>query len=176
MQTSPALSLDAQPKGDITGRKIAVLVNDGVDDAAIQSLQALAEGMRASAKIVGPRASSVTTAGGAALPVDFALSSVGSVLFDAVYVPDGKNPPADPDPNALLFIAESYKHYKAVGAGGSGALLVAEAARRVGIQGGFAGPGVVIGKAEDAKTHQAFLDAVGEHRWWQRPDALKIPV
>jgi len=176
VQTSPALSLDAQPKGDITGRKIAVLVNDGVDDAAIQSLQSLAEGLRASAKIVGPRASSVTTASGAVLPVDYALPSVGSVLFDAVYVPDGKNPPADPDPRALLFVSEAYKHFKAVGAGGSGAMLVAEAARRAGIQGGFAGPGLVIGTSEDAKTHQAFLDAVGQHRWWQRPDALKIPA
>jgi len=176
VQTSPALSLDAQPKGDITGRKIAVLVNDGVDDAAIQSLRSMAEGLRASAKIVGPRASSVTTAGGATLQVDFALSSVGSVLFDAVYVPDGKNPPADPDPRALLFVSEAYKHFKAVGAGGNGAVLVAEAARRAGIQGGFAGPGLVIGKSEDAKTHQAFLDAVGQHRWWQRPDAMKIPV
>ncbi|GJG97350.1 catalase [Cupriavidus pauculus] len=173
---SPALSLDAQPKGDITGRKIAVLVNDGVDDDAIKSLQKLVDGMGASAKIVGPRASSVTTAGGSALPVDFALSSVGSVLFDAVYVPECKNPPAEPDPQALLFIAESYKHYKAVGAGGSGAVLVAEAARRTGIQGGFAGPGVVIGKSDTAKHHQAFLDAVGQHRWWERPDALKIPV
>ncbi|SDP70472.1 catalase [Ralstonia sp. 25mfcol4.1] len=176
VQTSPALSLDAQPKGDIIGRKIAVLVNDGVDDAAIQSLQSLAEGLRASAKIVGPRASSVTTASGAVLPVDYALPSVGSVLFDAVYVPDGKNPPADPDPRALLFVSEAYKHFKAVGAGGSGAMLVAEAARRAGIQGGFAGPGLVIGASEDAKTHQAFLDAVGQHRWWQRPDAMKIPA
>lgn len=176
VQTSPALSLDAQPKGDITGRKIAVLVNDGVDDAAVQSLQSLAQGLRASAKIVGPRASSVTTAGGAALPVDFALSSVGSVLFDAVYVPDGKTPPADPDPRALLFISEAYKHFKAVGAGGNGAALVAEAARRAGLQGGFAGPGLIIGNSEDAGTHQAFLDAVGQHRWWQRPDAMKIPA
>lgn len=176
VQASPSLSLDAQPKGDITGRKIAVLVNDGVDDAAIQSLQSLAEGMRANAKIVGPRASSVTTASGAVLPVDYALPSVSSVLFDAVYVPDGQNPPADPDPRALLFVSEAYKHFKAVGAGGSGALLVTEAARRVGIQAGFAGPGLVIGKGEDAKTHQAFLDAVGHHRWWQRPDAGKIPV
>ncbi len=97
---SPALSLDAQPKGDITGRKIAVLVNDGVDDAAIASLRQLAQAARANVKIVGPRATSVTTAKGAALPVDHALSSVGSVLFDAVYVPDVAQPPAEPDPDA----------------------------------------------------------------------------
>jgi len=50
----------------------------------------------------GPRAASVTTAKGAALPVDHALSSVGSVLFDAVYVPDVAKPPAEADPDALL--------------------------------------------------------------------------
>jgi catalase len=176
IDASPALSLDAQPKGDITGRNIAVLVNDGVDDGAIASLQKLASAARANIRIVGPRANSVTTASGASLPVDHALSSVGSVLFDAVYVPDGKAPPADPDPAALLFISESYKHYKAVGAGGSGAMLVAEAARRTGIDGGFAGPGLIVAKADNAKQHQAFLDAVGQHRWWQRPDAEKIPV
>ncbi|RZT31374.1 catalase [Cupriavidus agavae] len=173
---SPALSLDAQPKGDITGRNIAVLVNDGVDDKAVASLQALGTAARANIKIVGPRAMGVTTAGGAMLPVDHALASVGSVLFDAVYVPDNPTPPAEPDPNALLFIAESYKHYKAVGAGGTGAALVAEAASRVGLPGGFAGPGLVMAPAEDQAKHQEFLDAVGQHRWWQRPDALKIPV
>jgi len=176
IESSPALSLDTQPKGDITGRNIAVLVNDGVDDDAVASLQSLGTAARANVKIVGPRATGVTTASGATLPVDFALASVGSVLFDAVYVPDGKNPPAEPDPNALLFISESYKHYKPVGAGGSGAATVSEAARRVGLAGGFAGPGVVISPTEDPAMHQDFLDAVGQHRWWDRPDALKIPV
>ena len=176
IEASPALSLDTQPKGDITGRNIAVLVNDGVDDDAVASLQSLGTAARANVKIVGPRAAGVTTASGATLPVDFALASVGSVLFDAVYVPDGKSPPAEPDPNALLFISESYKHYKPVGAGGSGAAMVSEAARRVGLAGGFAGPGVVISPTEDPAMHQDFLDAVGQHRWWDRPDALKIPV
>ncbi|CAG2160602.1 catalase [Cupriavidus numazuensis] len=176
IDASPALSLDAQPKGDITGRNIAVLVNDGVDDAAIDSLRTLAEDARANIRIVGPRASHVTTASGNVLPVDHALASVGSVLFDAVYVPGGKHPPSAPDAAALLFINEAYKHYKAIGAGGSGTLQVAEAARRAGIEGGFAGAGVVIAKEEGAGHHQAFLDAVGQHRWWQRADAKDIPA
>ena len=176
IDSSPALSLDAQPKGAITGRNIAVLVNDGVDDAAIDSLRKLAKAAQANIRIIGPRASSVTTAGGATLAVDHALASVGSVLFDAVYIPDGKNPPADPDPAALLFVSEAYKHYKAIGAGGSGAMLVLEAARRAGIDGGFAGPGLIVGKGENSKQHRAFLDAVGQHRWWQRADASRIPA
>lgn len=46
--TPPALSRDAQPNGDITGRRIAVPVNNGVGGAAIQSLQLLAEGRASS--------------------------------------------------------------------------------------------------------------------------------
>lgn len=72
------------------------------------------------------------------------------------------------------FVCEAYKHYKAVGAGGTGAVLVAAAARAAGIEGGFAGPGVVLGKHDARAQHDAFLDAVGQHRWWARPDAARI--
>ena len=63
-----------------------------------------------------------------------------------------------------------------MGAGGSGTAMVAEAARCAGLAGGFAGPGVVIAQAEDPARHQEFFDAVGQHRWWQRPDAMRIPA
>lgn len=174
--TSPALSLDAQPKGAIKGRQIAVLVNDGVRDEAIDSLRKLATAGGAVVKIIGPRANAVVTAKGVTLKVDHALPSVGSVLFDAVYVADGDNPPTVPPAAALLFVSESYKHYKAVGAGGNGALLVAAAARAAGLDGGFAGPGVLVTEKEQPAGHKAFLEAVGQHRWWDRPDALQVPV
>lgn len=176
IDTSPSLSLDAQPKGDLTGRNIAVLVDDGVDDAAVKALQSLAAEARANVKLIGPRASHVVTSGGAALPVDHALASVGSVLFDAIYVAGGDRPSDDPDPAALLFVSEAYKHFKAVGADGSGAMLVAEAARRAGLGDGFAGPGLVVGKRANAAHVRAFLDAVGQHRWWDRADAARIPA
>lgn len=176
IERSPALSLDAQPKGDIRGRQIAVLVNDGVRDEVIDSLRAATQESGAILKIIGPRASAVTSAQGRSIAVDHALYSVGSVLFDAVYVPDGDNPPTEPDAAALLFIGESYKHYKAVGAGGSGAMLVAAAARAVGLTNGFEGPGVLVADDDQPGQHAAFLEAVGQHRWWSRPDALKIPV
>lgn len=177
--SSPSLSLDAQPKGVIKGRQIAVLVNDGVRDDAIDSLRKLADQQGAVVKIIGPRANAVTTAKGATLPIDHALYSVGSVLFDAVYVPNGDNPPTVPDATALLFVNEAYKHYKAIGAGGTGARLVAAAARAAGLDGGFGGfggPGVLVTQKDDAASHKGFLEAVGQHRWWDRPDALRVPA
>lgn len=40
-------------------------------------------------------------------------------------------------------------------------MLVWEAARRAGIDGGFAGPGLIVGKGENSKHHREFLEAVG---------------
>lgn len=174
LAASPALSLESQPKGDIRGRKIAVLVADGVSGAAVASLKARAEKAGASAKVIGPRANGVTSAEGKSVPVDHALSSVGSVLFDAVYVPQGEVDALQADPAALLFICEAYKHYKPIGAGGTGAMLVAAAARAAGIDGGFAGPGVVLARKDGGSEHDAFLEAVGEHRWWARKDAARV--
>ncbi|WP_426990854.1 catalase [Cupriavidus sp. 30B13] len=174
IEASPALSLDSQPKGDLRGRKIAVLVADGVSGAAVAALQKRVQAAGASAKVVGPRAAGVTSAEGKPIAVDHALPSVGSVLFDAVYVPEGDTGALEAEPAALLFVCEAYKHYKAIGAGGTGAVLVAAAARAAGIEGGFAGPGVVLGKSDGAAQHDAFLAAVGEHRWWARADAARV--
>lgn len=171
---SPSLSLESQPKGNIRGRKIALLVADGVNGDAVEAFRKAALAKGAVAAVVGTRAQGVRTAGGAALPVDHALFSVGSVLFDAVYVPDGDVGPLLAEASALLFVCESYKHYKAIGAGGNGVKLLEEAARMTGLPQGFAGPGVVAGAKEDAAQHDAMLAAVGEHRWWLRPDAAKI--
>lgn len=171
---SPALSLAFQPKGNIRGRKIAVLVADGVNGAAVAALKTRAAAAGASAKVIGPRANGVTSAEGKAVPVDHALPSVGSVLFDAVYVPAGDVSGLQADPAALLFICEAYKHFKPIGADGAGAVLVAAAARAAGMEAGFAGPGVVVGKKDASAQHDAFLEAVGEHRWWARPDAARI--
>jgi catalase len=151
-----------------------MLVSDGVKGAAVDALKQAAQAAGAKAVVVGPRAQGVTTAEGKPLAVDHALVSVSSVLFDAVYVPDGDVGPLLADPMALLFVCESYKHFKPVGAGGNGATLMAEAARAAGLSGGFAGPGVVIGKDDNASQQKSFLAALGEHRWWDRPDAARI--
>lgn len=95
-------------------------------------------------------------------------------MFDAVHVPQGDVDALQADPAAVLFICEAYKHDKPIGAGGTGAMLVAAAARAAGIDGGFAGPGVVLAKKDGASEHDALLEAVGEHRWWARTDAARV--
>src|SRR4029453_10903664 len=57
--------------------------------------------------------------------VDFSLLTVGSVLFDAVFVPGGPRSVGAlrSDAMAVQFVNEGYKHCKALGATGAGTEL-----------------------------------------------------
>lgn len=178
VDTSAALSLMNQPLGDIAGRKIAVLVADGVHAADVTALRKAAEAAGAAIKLVGPRASHVTADDGSTLAIDHALPTVGSVLFDAVYVADGTGVAAlVAQAGARLFVAEAYKHHKAIGAGGQGAHLVQAAAQATlprDDDTGFTGEGVVVDDGKPAARIKAFLAAVGQHRAWDRPNAQDV--
>ena len=96
------------------------------------------------------------------MAVDWSLLTVGSVLFDAVFVPGGaKSTEAlAADGAAVLFVREAYKHCKAVGGNGTGLAML----RAAGI--------------DDAiSTVPAFLQAIAQHRDWTREErAQRIPV
>ena len=87
---SPALSMANTVKDTAKTRKVAILAADGVDAAAVEAMKkaltaagAVAEGRRAARRHADRQRD------GARSPVDFSLLTVGSVLFDAVYVPGG---------------------------------------------------------------------------------------
>jgi catalase len=102
---------------------------------------------------------------GAAVPVDKSSQVAASVQYDAVYLPGGK---ASVDLLGELdevdtFLAEAFRHGKAIGATGEGARLLPA---RPGT------PGVVTGDAESMDVFVAeFIAAIGEHRFPQRERA-----
>ena len=71
-------------------RKVAILAADGVDTAAIEAMKKALTEAGAVAKVVAPRGGTLQRNGGIKVPVDFSLLTVGSVLFDAVFVPGGR--------------------------------------------------------------------------------------
>lgn len=159
---SAALSMADTIKETVKTRKVAVLAADGVDEAAVASLQRTLTAAGAVPKIVAPRGGTLKGAGGGDVAVDWSLLTVGSVLFDAVFVPGGaKSTEAlAADGAAVLFVREAYKHCKAVGGSGTGLAML----RAAGI--------------DDAiSTVPAFLKAVAQHRDWTREErAQRIPV
>ena len=113
-------------KDTVKTRKVAILAADGVDEAAVAVSCAPLTAAGAVPKIVAPRGGTLKGAGGGGVTVDWSLLTVGSVLFDAVFVPGGaKSTEAlGADGAAVLFVREAYKHCKAVGGGGTGLAML----------------------------------------------------
>ncbi|NUR27662.1 MAG: catalase, partial [Catenulispora sp.] len=185
-RSSPALSQAAMPGSTGTrGRKIAVLVANGVQAAGVESVRTALTAEGATVEILAPTDGTVSTSAGKELPVDRAMNTVASVLYDAVIVAGG--PAAVTalvgDGYAVHFVAEAYKHAKPLALLGEAELL----AQAAGLP--FAGnvdsdrPGQAPTKPmtgaldgvilADAKPGRAFAEefarAVAGHRFFDRP-------
>ncbi len=176
--TSPALSMANTVKSGIRTRRIAILAADGVDGGALSGIRKALEAAGAQPRIIAPRLGTLKTAEGHDVSIDSSFLTAGSVLFDAVFVPAGKSSfeALTAEPRAVAFVAEAYRHCKAIGATGEGRLLLHAA----GISTDDYGPtkkgrkpsgpgGVVIGR--DAWTRGVaadFIQAVAQHRHWGR--------
>jgi catalase len=167
-----ALSMANTKKDSIAGRKIAVLVADGADASAIETIRKSLEAGGAAAKLIAPRIGAIDSTEDRSIKVDHSFATVGSVLFDAVYVPGGASAQSlCSNANALLFVKEAYKHGKAIAASGDGALLISAAAQSAGTaEGKFQGPGVCIDKTADVAFSQRFAEAIAQHRFPERVD------
>jgi catalase len=108
------------------------------------------------------------------------MSTMSSVLYDAVVVPCGPDSTHTlaEDGNAVHFVAEAYKHAKAVAAFGTGRRLLEEAGLPA--LDGVGGDSRVVVEHGVATTSRAkdeipdeFVDAIVEtlarHRAWDRP-------
>ncbi|MCK9619205.1 MAG: DJ-1/PfpI family protein [Methylobacter sp.] len=161
-------------KDSILGRKIAVLVADHVDKASLAVCKAL-EAEDAVIKFIAPRLGDIKNSAEEFIKVNHSLPTVGSVMFDAVFIPGGQQSVEAlcEDAHAVLFVKEAYKHGKAIAAHHNGAKLIAQAARSAGIESGeFHGPGVITSLSEtiDDSFVKNFISAIAMHRCTERPD------
>ena len=159
---STALSMADTIKDTIKTRKVAILAADGVDEREVAGLVRALTAAGAVPKIIAPRGGTLKGAGGGGVDVDWSLLTVGSVLFDAVFVPGGQksSDALAADGAAELFVREAYKHCKAVGGGGTGVAMLKAS-----------------GITDAITMVPAFLKAIAQHRDWSREErAQRIPV
>ena len=173
---SPQLSIVLSTRNDtIQSRKVAILAADGCNDDDLNSVLAALSASGAQAKIVGPRLGYLRSQEGNDVKVHFSLLTASSVLFDAVFVVGGEDNSAAllEDPSAREFIAEAYKHAKAIGAAGSGVALLRSP--KV-----LDDPTVI--DDDEAIVHtenrageviEKFIVAMGKHRNWAREKMLR---
>jgi catalase len=162
-RSSPALSQANTAHDSIAGRKIAVLVGDWVDEGSVLLVQSAAASRGAVCELLGPVDGMVATGAGGQLAVTKAMTTTASVLYDAVVVPDGVASLAA-DGFAVHFVAEAYKHGKAIGAVGSGSAVL----NRAELPLGGVDEGVVVREAVDERFVSALLGAVAAHRNFNR--------
>jgi catalase len=173
IENSPALSMVANPnfpKDTIKTRKVAFLVADGFDDAALLEMKQALMTAGAAAMTVAPRLGILTGANGEMVRADLSFLTGSSVLFDAIYVPGGEASVAalKAEPEAADFLNEAYKHCKTIAAGGAGVELLQTAGLVTGENPG-AQPGVIADRdASTASLGVKFIKAIAQHRHWER--------
>ena len=167
LQKTSELTQENQPKS-AKGRKIAVLATDGANGGSLETLKAALEAAGAVVEVVATHLGELKTADGAALTAAKTLLTTPSVVYDAVVVADGAASVKTllSQGAALLFVAEAFKHGKAVGASGAGLELLQKAGLKVAPDHGVLD--VSSGAAD-------FVKAVAQHRFWNRPDDA-VPV
>ncbi|MGV0627743.1 catalase [Mycolicibacter minnesotensis] len=178
---STALSQVAAFDGPTPGigtRRIAVLAADGVDVVGVGRFVAAMREHGATAEVLAPVAGGELAGGsGGRLAVDRAITTMASVLYDAVVVPCGPDAVQTlaTDGDAVHFVVEAYKHLKVIGAFGAGVSLLS----RIGISdptaegaGLAVSTGVVTTKAAadelDQEFFEAFAGELARHRAWER--------
>ena len=183
-KSSPALSLASQPSSAET-RRVAVLVGDGVEASSLEVAVAPLRAAGAVVELLAPHGGAVSTDTGGSLPVDRAVVTMSSVLYDAVLVADGAASVEAllEDGEAVHYVAEAFRHGKPIGAFGDGMLLLAAAPlvgatlAQTAADGVVAEQGVVTrhldpagpdGGAQVTEVGEAFRDAVAGGRYFSR--------
>jgi catalase len=160
---SPALQIIGRMKDTLQGRKIGILVHDGSDGKAVESLRAAAAKAGATVKIVAAKLGGPRLADGSRLPADGQLAGTPSVNFDAVAVilsEDGAQALAR-ESAAIDFVHDAFAHLKAIAVDAGGRKLLA-------IAGIEPDAGVV-----DASAASRFI-ASAKTRQWKREASVRM--
>ncbi len=170
--SSEALSMANTIKDSIATRKIAVLVADGVDGKSLNATKKTLVAAGAVVEIIAPKLGTIQSAEGDVINVDKRLPNAASVFYDAVYIPGGEKSiqALSQKGDAIHFINEAFKHCKPIGADPAAKDLLSKTYIQDKEQ-----PGVVM-NSNAKQFAQEFIDAIAQHRFWEREKQSDIPA
>lgn len=162
LKASPALSQQNHLPADVKGKKIAVLLFEGVSDEQLQATKSIAEKNGITAMLLGKNSAPVTSRGKKSIEVDGSIKGEPSITFDAVVVLDGDdiNRQVLENGDAIHFLYEAYKHLKAIALTGD----AAEVLNTLPIK---EDAGLLSGESITA-LESKLLAALKAHRVWDR--------
>ena len=168
------------PATTIKTRKIAVLVADGVEPTAVRRIQQDLEASGALCMVLSAHPGSVSTAGGRQMAVTQTFSVMPSIFFDGVLIAGGADSAAllNASKEAVHFVVQAFEHGKTICAINEGAALLSTL--------GFSpdkptdqiaqpSPGILIAdiqKVMDGELSALFIQALAQHRYWERTHTI----
>jgi catalase len=172
---SAALSMEGTIKNTIKTRKVAFLVANGVNDESLNKMKKALVDNGATVKLISLKQGTITSEGGKQLTVDGSFLTDASVLYDAIFIPDGRKSIAAlmTEANSIHFVNEAYKHCKAIATGTDGvAFLKKTFVKEVELKNLNMEE---VGVLTDGNADK-FIGCIGNHRFWNREEFRKVPA
>ncbi|KZD21336.1 catalase [Tardiphaga robiniae] len=168
LEASPALSIVTNGPQHFEGRKLGILVTDGVDAKLLNALKAAVIKAGGSCAIVAPKVTGAEADDGTLIEVDEMIDGGPSVLFDAVALLPGESGISDllAQSTARDFVADAFAHCKFI--------AYVEAARPLFAKAGIEDSldeGVVALTAK--KDIAGFVAMLADLRLWTREPKVK---
>ena len=170
VRVSPTLSLMARPgDGSIAGRKVVILVADGVNGQGVTAVHAALFAQGAVPRFAAPRIGPVKTADGVAVEADVSLENEPGFLFDALVVPDGEEAirALGRDAHVYEFIRDQFRHCKPILALGAGVSLLRAAGLGPALEPDVMTPGLITGDSA-SEGAKALIEGLATHRHFER--------
>jgi catalase len=196
---APEVSVEHQKRPGVKTLKVAVLAADGFDHRSYERTKDALEQAGARVGVVSKFLGTLTGEGGET-KVDKSYVTTASVLFDAVFVPGGRQSVDTllKQGDAVHFVNEAFKHGKPIGAIDEGLDLL-RAARLDGVRladdaAAVESLGVVSVAGSESATDRVkgavgldeksglggfvarFLESLAQHRHWGREQAESVPA
>ncbi|MEW9614391.1 catalase C [Shinella sp. S4-D37] len=169
LEPSPALSIFANGPKRFEGRKLGILVTDGVDAGLLNGLMAAITKEKAVCELIAPKVGGVTAADGSWIEAHHMIGGGPSVLFDAVTLLTSTEAIQDLVKAAAArdFVADAFQHCKFIGYDTSALPLLEKA----GI-GDALDEGTVILPGEEGLA--GFVAGLRKLRVWAREPSIKL--
>ena len=169
LEPSPALSIVERGPKRFEGRKLGILITDGVDAKLLKGLTQAVTAEKAVFEFIAPKVGGVTASNGTLIEAHHMIDGGPSVLFDAVALLTSEAAIAEltEEATARDFVADAFQHCKFIGYDRS-ALPLLEIA---GIADAM-DEGVLPLPGEEGLA--AFVAELGKLRVWAREPSVKL--
>lgn len=169
LEPSPALSIVNRGPQRFGGRKLGILITDGVDAKLLQGLTGAVTAEKAVFELIAPKVGGAVASDGTLIKAHYMIDGGPSVLFDAVALLTSAEAIDDlvKEATARDFVADAFQHCKFIGYDQSALPLL----KKAGIA-DVMDEGVLPLPGEDGLA--AFVSELGKLRVWAREPSVKL--